>query len=269
MGDLLLINNCVIYDKNKAILYRLDEPDSPASLTNPGNQCLSILLNSNHNLIPKEFFFQEVWLSKDLPITSNTFHQHIYMLRRILSDLGLPKDMLTTIPREGVQLSQSVYIQAYSDPNALKPEDTSASQYKMATEASDDLKMERKRRHDPKKIKTLLIISMVMLIIYFVALWLSLSIYRSNDYSDNFTFRGIMKNCEIYSSPGSISMKYIINDVNKLTYSCDARSKGKIYYITKLPNPGKSIIFCPDEMKSTNAHNCKSLYVIEKNHDEL
>lgn len=108
MGKLVIFNGIVVYDKQKALLYNIKEPDKRTSLYAPTNKCLSLLIETRPEVISQHVFFEKVWENDGLSITANTFYQHIAMLRRAFEEVGFKNDVIVTIPRRGLSLSDKL-----------------------------------------------------------------------------------------------------------------------------------------------------------------
>lgn len=95
-------------EKHRIIAINSDQP--PLSLSIPASRCLALLINHQGEVVLREKFFHEVWVSNGAQVTNNTFYQNISLLRRAFKEFGLNEDYIVTVPKVGVKLENTLKI---------------------------------------------------------------------------------------------------------------------------------------------------------------
>ncbi len=65
-------------------------------------------------------------------VSSNTYYQSIYVLRKGLKRIGLGDDLLLTLPRVGLTLTSNTRVKKLSADNNIKDNDRSINSIKMS-----------------------------------------------------------------------------------------------------------------------------------------
>lgn len=110
MNKQIILNGVAAFlpEKHRVIAINSDRP--PLSLSIPASRCLALLVNYQGEVVLREHFFHEVWVSNGAQVTNNTFYQNISLLRRAFKEFGLNEDYIVTVPKVGVKLENTLKI---------------------------------------------------------------------------------------------------------------------------------------------------------------
>lgn len=110
MNKQIILNGIAAFlpEKHRIIAINSDQP--PLSLSIPASRCLALLINHQGEVVLREHFFHEVWVSNGAQVTNNTFYQNISLLRRAFKEFGLNEDYIVTVPKVGVKLENTLKI---------------------------------------------------------------------------------------------------------------------------------------------------------------
>lgn len=110
MNKQIILNGVAAFlpEKHRIIAINSDKP--PLSLSIPASRCLALLVNYQGEVVLRERFFHEVWVSNGAQVTNNTFYQNISLLRRAFKEFGLNEDYIVTVPKVGVKLENTLKI---------------------------------------------------------------------------------------------------------------------------------------------------------------
>ncbi|WP_428944998.1 winged helix-turn-helix domain-containing protein [Pantoea sp. FN060301] len=105
-----IINKNICFDP---LLKKLTRMDTNASviINYPAALCFLKLIKNPGEIIRQEEFMDEVWHKNGRYVSSNTFYQNISILRKALKKIGLGENMLITIPRKGLILTENMTIE--------------------------------------------------------------------------------------------------------------------------------------------------------------
>lgn len=93
---------------------------TPDGVTTPGLHTTEVILaplplrllfyfvNNNNKLITREELFLHVWESHNLTPSGASLATQVSNIRKLFSDYGLPEEILTTIPRQGIILKAEI-----------------------------------------------------------------------------------------------------------------------------------------------------------------
>lgn len=110
MIDDYLINKTVVYNSVEGIIFQLSKPDAIIKLSKPGAKCLQILIDARHQIVSQDTLVKDIWGQKGIIVGPNTLYQHIYMLRKSFSALGVDKEIIKTTPQVGFNISENYTI---------------------------------------------------------------------------------------------------------------------------------------------------------------
>lgn len=105
------------------VLKPLDDSIAEVVLSKPASRCFLLLIERQGEVVSHDDFINEVWGKKGIVVTRNTYYQSISILRKRLKALGFDDDVIVTLPRKGLMLSEEV---AVIKQNNLNPESVSA-----------------------------------------------------------------------------------------------------------------------------------------------
>lgn len=80
-------------------------------LQQPAATCFLYLILNQGAVITQKELVAEGWKERDVVAMPNTFYQTILTLRKALEEIGLPRNMVKTISRQGLTLSSTIVIE--------------------------------------------------------------------------------------------------------------------------------------------------------------
>ncbi|HAT4913359.1 TPA: hypothetical protein JHJ70_003609 [Serratia marcescens] len=99
-----IINNNIIYHDDKSELSTRHDDLSLQPLTLTLNRLLSILIENNNHVVPRETLLNRVWELHGQVASNNNLNNAVSSLRKVLAGLG-EDDLIVTVPRQGFMLS--------------------------------------------------------------------------------------------------------------------------------------------------------------------
>lgn len=110
MNKQIILNGVAAFLPEKHRIIAINSDQQPLSLSIPASRCLALLVNYQGEVVLRERFFHEVWVSNGAQVTNNTFYQNISLLRRAFKEFGLNEDYIVTVPKVGVKLENTLKI---------------------------------------------------------------------------------------------------------------------------------------------------------------
>lgn len=110
MHNHYIINNWIEFHPAKSILRRLDAPENVVILNSPASRCFLLLIKKVGIIVSQQEFMDEVWVKNGVHVSPNTFYQNISILRKGLKKIGFEEELIVTIPRIGITLSNECHI---------------------------------------------------------------------------------------------------------------------------------------------------------------
>ncbi|ANS40619.1 winged helix-turn-helix domain-containing protein [Serratia inhibens] len=107
------INGKILFDENRCLISHLTNGSQRGivKINLPVCRCLSMLIESQGEIVSQEKFIDNVWRKNGIEVSTNTFYQNISLLRKNLKTAGINNDIIITIPKKGLKLSKSVVIE--------------------------------------------------------------------------------------------------------------------------------------------------------------
>ncbi|SQI34151.1 Transcriptional regulatory protein, C terminal [Leminorella richardii] len=162
------------------------------------NRCLLLLLQRQGVVVTQKEFFKVVWGNRGQYITANTLYQNISLLRKALKTTGVERDIIQTIPKEGVCFSGKV----------TQLEDNDESDNKISTDILEE--KENNNINDnlfsiPSsfKIKNIIVLVLSFIFIYFSYMFYINRLNYSN-YFYEYKEIGVINQCKIFSKNSGI-----------------------------------------------------------------
>lgn len=112
------IEGCITFDTEEASLVNLLTGDS-IELSATSTRLLTSLLQHRGDIISRIDIFRTVFEEYGARASNSNLNQYISTLRRSLSDLGIEKDVIITVPRIGFKISDEILITTDSDAHSL------------------------------------------------------------------------------------------------------------------------------------------------------
>ncbi|HEX4500292.1 MAG TPA: winged helix-turn-helix domain-containing protein [Scandinavium sp.] len=110
-----LFNKQVIFDSDTGLLAVHDEQDDPVQISNPTKRLLLLLLNHQGEVVNREVIFKKVWDDFGMVSSNNNLNHCISKLRRILRNLGLEEEVITTVPKMGFLFQEEIEVEQFPE----------------------------------------------------------------------------------------------------------------------------------------------------------
>jgi len=211
------IEGFIIFDTEEASLVNLLTGDC-IELSATSTRLLANLLQHRGDIVSRLDIFQSVFEEYGARASNSNLNQYVSTLRRSLSDLGLEKDVIVTVPRIGFKISDEVIITTDSDGHSL---------FTLTVVNQNPAKNRFIGLNRKFYLFSLLLFMSILFVIY-------LCVYKIQPAE-----QAIMQDkCSIYI-PDSMSKTEVYNDINKikkLPAVIDCSTPKKIYYLKRQIN---------------------------------
>lgn len=116
MNDTYKINGKIIFNAYEKSITPSDSegerpPRDSLRINIPASRCFSLLIENKGKIVSREKFINEVWRKNGIEVSMNTFYQNISILRRHIKQAGIHEEIIITVPKKGLTLSNSVLIE--------------------------------------------------------------------------------------------------------------------------------------------------------------
>jgi len=109
------INGAIVFDTEEGTLTHPDTNDI-VQLPLPAQRLLQIILESECEILTRDFLFREVWDKYGLTGSNNNLNQYLSLLRRSMLVFGC-ENFVITLPKVGIKLDEQVSIVKVSAPH--------------------------------------------------------------------------------------------------------------------------------------------------------
>ncbi len=118
----VIIENLVAFDNAACRLSNIQTADEVViSLVHA--QLLTLLINHRGFAVSRNEIFEKIFDANGAHATNNNLNQNISILRKHLSQLGIEREVITTVTRVGFMIDDSVLVEIYeNDPPAALDE---------------------------------------------------------------------------------------------------------------------------------------------------
>lgn len=120
-SGLIIINNEIIFDASSFELKPLGNSGEAVVLNAPTSRCLQLLIEKKDEVVSRDDFLEQVWLTRGIVVSQNTFYQNISLLRKSLKICGLTDDIIITVRRKGFTLAPETQLQRLDEDKAGAP----------------------------------------------------------------------------------------------------------------------------------------------------
>lgn len=108
-NTLYRINDVVDFDPVKlSLMHRVNGVE--ITLFAPASRCLLLLIENQNSIIKQQKLMQKGWEAYGLNVSPNTYYQNIAHIRKAFSELLPDQEILTTVKRVGIIISNEVNI---------------------------------------------------------------------------------------------------------------------------------------------------------------
>lgn len=252
----IIINDTVVYFPKEHELNTLNSQSHVISLNIPASECLFLLLKKAGDVVSREEFFHEVWESKGLYVTPNTFYQNISLLRRALKSAGLEDNVIRTVSKQGIRFSGKIEI---INDNFLLNAPISEERDKVELENETIIE---KREFPYKEISSLrtkskviitsaISIGFLLFIAPSAAIILKLTEY--NGFFEDYTFIGKVNECSAFAKKSEVGSRknYYIELLKSYNVKCQKEQIA--YVISNAINTKMSVTICDESIKKPSS----------------
>lgn len=220
-------------------------------LKNTASLCFLLLLKNHNKVIMQHELLEFAWGDSHREVTFNTYYQIILSIRKALLDIGLEKQIVTTIVRKGLIIRDDISVEHITE--SVEPLLTGIPPYSDIDQCSECATVPRQELLIPEII--ILIITLTMCIFLFIR--------YINSRDDNFFFGYVPLH------PHTQGCQYFINaDAHNASRHEDIlRShpemcqEGNIVYITAYPETmSASVIMCKKPVTDDAPNTCISIF---------
>lgn len=102
------INQIIHFDSINGLLKLIDNDNSTIQLSRPGSRLLTELITHCGNTMTREELLQLVWEEHGLRPSGSNLSNHISLLRKTFSQLGINENIIITVPKKGFRLDAEV-----------------------------------------------------------------------------------------------------------------------------------------------------------------
>jgi DNA-binding winged helix-turn-helix (wHTH) protein len=123
-----LIENKIMFIPDKQTLVHADSHEQ-IKLKPTASLCLLLLLNHHGTVVTQNELLAFGWGENHRQVSFNAFYQSILSLRKAFLQMGMEKQIITTLPRRGLIVQQEItleklpYVSTESTQTALQPEE--------------------------------------------------------------------------------------------------------------------------------------------------
>lgn len=267
MNKSYLINNVVIFHSEEHRLVPVKGHNGvEASLNIPASRCLLLLIERKNTVVSKEDFFDKAWEQRGTYVTANTFYQNISLLRKALKSVGLPEEIIKTVPKRGLMLDDDVVITPFTQDVGLnnsviteqqrETEQVSALSTPLSAPPTEALSTAGKKTgHNPNYQRGVIISTVVF---FAIALTFTLLIKEPKKFLDGYKKSDDVNGCSLYIPDKERDVAKYVNFINNNKIACNANNSVLFMTIDKT-SEYTSIIRC-DSAKITQDSQCDSKF---------
>ncbi|WP_058912482.1 winged helix-turn-helix domain-containing protein [Entomohabitans teleogrylli] len=106
----IVIADEIIFYVNENRLISLHSGGDEIILNDPTARCFQLLIERYGKVVSRDDFLEEVWMSKGIVVSHNTFYQNISLLRKSLKKAGVTQDIIITVRRKGFTLAPGTVV---------------------------------------------------------------------------------------------------------------------------------------------------------------
>ncbi len=267
MNKSYLINHVVIFHSEEHRLVPVKGHNGvETSLNIPASRCLLLLIERKNTVVSKEDLFDKAWEQRGTYVTANTFYQNISLLRKALKSVGLPEEIIKTVPKRGLMLDEDVVITPFTQEVGPKnsviieqpreTEQVSTLSTPLSTSESEELApTDRKSDHTHNSWRGVVISTLVF---FAIALTFTLLIKEPKKFLDGYKKSDDVNGCSLYVPDKERDVAKYVNFINNNKIACNANNSILFMTIDKT-SEYTSIIRC-DSTQITQDSYCDSKF---------
>ncbi|NNS09031.1 winged helix-turn-helix domain-containing protein [Erwinia sp. JH02] len=220
------INQIIHFDSINGLLKLIDNDNSTIQLSRPGSRLLTELITHCGKTMTREELLRLVWEEHGLRPSGSNLSNHISLLRKTFSQLGMTENIIITIPKKGFRLDAETTF-TRSDHHS---DNESITKMTNPNEISPSIVSESNKCALKPKIKKMRLVSAIVISLVFISLILIR--YSFNSGKADFIKIGT---CQILDLAGDKNknrvekLKILELLINKNKIDCK-KSKNTIYF---------------------------------------
>lgn len=284
-----LINDKVLFNTQNNILIDKNNLSHRVTLNRPISRCLKLLIKNKGEITTQEEFFDVVWRSHGANITANTYYQNISILRRTLAQMGLGDEIIKTVSRKGLMLSQASRVVAITPEDRLthdiendsyhhaeqqelakpqctfKDHDLEACQPDVNTTSSGAVESDKmvNGNNEIRKDKDSLIVKIAILMTLILAMIAGIVEYvhhekKQSDRFSDYTFIENIKECKVYSNHKFSRDETLL--LNEKDFECSRKKRVFLTYFYF--SPDIFMLSCNNAKGAKPFSSCISYYYV-------
>lgn len=259
-----LISDIVEFYPKKRLLIRSDNAKSLV-LHSPATGCLVSLIENKPEIVSQSNLIISGWGELHEHVSPNTFYQSILGLRQSLEEIGLDKNLVMTIRRRGLAISDNISISPIFKENQTPDLVTTESGVTFDTK-----KLHTKERNKfviaLGKGVAIVLFSFIILIVFYSLFAKSLLIRDSKStsegyFSDYYKIQSFEK-CNIYVNNPAMNYDSYITFIKSKSLKCDQRTWW--YISTSINSPRISLVRCINNIVNSEKNYCSTEYYYER-----
>lgn len=167
------INQTIHFDSINGLLNLIGNDNSIVQLSRPGSRLLTELITHSGNTLTREELLRTVWEEHGLRPSGSNLSNHISLLRKVFSQLGVNQNIIITVPKQGFRLDAEVTL--------IRPSSGSskAADLDSKNEKKDCPTILLKPSHGGDTFKKNLIVCLII-VITLIVIYFSLTAYLSH-----------------------------------------------------------------------------------------
>lgn len=248
-----LINNVVIFYPEEHRLMPLDNKGVETSLNIPASRCLLLLIERKNSVVSKKEFYEQAWEQHGTYVTANTFYQNISLLRKGLKSAGISEELIRTVPKKGLTLSDEVTITPLSEENAITAVTSMAKE-----EVAQDKEQIASAPKETKNTRFINRLCVTATVLFLCAVAVFLYDFRAeSQYFAGYKLDDTVNNCNLYLPNKEREPEKYIDFIKSNNISCNA--KQELFMTMNRASEFISVIKCDGNINSKDSE-CDSEY---------
>lgn len=182
------INQTIHFDSENGLLKLIDNDNSTIQLSRPGSRLLTELITRCGKTMTREELLRLVWEEHGLRPSGSNLSNHISLLRKTFSQLGMSENIIITVPKKGFRLDAETTFTRFNHHS----DNDSITKTKNTNEIAPTIMPVQKKFSLKSIIKKRRLISAIVIILVFI--FITLMGYSFNSRKVGFTELG---SCQI------------------------------------------------------------------------
>lgn len=105
------IEGSIIFSPEDTGLYRHNQADNIVAISSAAARLFTLLIKNKGHIVERETILEKVWDEYGLQASNNNLNQCLSILRRIIKNMGIDKNIIETIPKVGLRISHVIQIE--------------------------------------------------------------------------------------------------------------------------------------------------------------